>query len=282
MKNITLNDGARIPAIGFGTFRIPADGSTYRAVRKAIDVGYRHVDTALMYGNEAEVGRAIRDSGVPRGDLFVTSKLWLSHYGYDRAQVGCERSLRNLGLDYIDLYLLHQPYGDLVGAWRALEEAKAAGRIRSLGVSNMTVNLWNRYVPEFDTVPSVNQVECHPLAQQRAIRDFLAPKGVRVECWGPLAQGRTALLTHPVVAAVAEAHGKDVGQVILRFELQEGLIVLPKSVHPQRIRSNFEVFDFSLSDAEMSAIRALDRNAVMRDPETPGVGEMLLAKYPLD
>ncbi|MBQ7712913.1 MAG: aldo/keto reductase [Clostridia bacterium] len=282
MKTITLNDGVTIPVIGFGTFRIPADGSTYRAVREAIDLGYRHVDTALMYGNEAEVGRAVRDSGIPRAELFVTSKLWISHYGYERAKVGLERSLRTLGLDYVDLYLLHQPYGDLVGAWRALEEGKAAGRIRSIGVSNMTVNLWNRYVSAFDTIPSVDQIECHPLAQQRAIRDFLAPKGVKVECWGPLAQGRTELLTDPTIGAIAEAHGRDVGQIILHFELQEGLIVLPKSVRAERIRSNLEVFDFDLTEEEMAAIRALDKNAVMRDPETPGVGEMLLAKYPLD
>lgn len=282
MKSIVLNDGVIVPTVGFGTFRIPSDGSTYRAVREALYAGYRHIDTALMYGNEEEVGRAIRDSGIPREEIFVTSKLWITHYGYDRAKRGLARSLRSLGTDYIDLYLLHQPYGDVVGAWRALEEAKAAGLVRSIGVSNMTVNLWNEYVSHFDVTPSVNQIECHPFAQQKKIRAFLSNKGVAVECWGPLGQGNAELLTHPALQALAGKYGKDTAQIILRFELQEGLVVLPKSVRPDRIRSNLEVYDFSLTEEEMSAIRVLDRNAVMRDPETPGVREYLLEKYPLD
>ena len=282
MKTVTLNDGTRIPAIGFGTFLIPADGTTYRAVREALAVGYRHIDTAMVYYNEEEVGRAIRDSGIPRNEVFLTSKLWITHFGYERAKRGIERSLRLLGVDYIDLYLIHQPYGDIAGAWKALEEAKAEGKLRSIGVSNFTVNIWNEFAPCFNVTPSVNQIECHPFAQQRKIRDYLTPKGVLTECWGPLGQGNPALLNDETIVAIARKYGKDVGQVILRFEVQDGMVVLPKSVHPERIRSNLQIFDFALTEDEMNAIRALDRNAIKRDPETPGVKEHLLAKYPIE
>ena len=165
MEFVTLNDGIKIPSIGFGVFMIPADGSTYKAVREALDAGYRHIDTATAYFNEEEVGKAVRESGIPREEIFVTSKLWLSQYGYEGAKKGIERSLTKLGLDYIDLYLLHQPYGDVAGAWKALEEAKAEGKIRSIGVSNMTPKLWNKFVPQFATLPSVNQIECNPFSQ---------------------------------------------------------------------------------------------------------------------
>ncbi len=282
MEKFVLNDGTVIPAIGFGTFLIPADGSTYRAVREALAAGYRHIDTAMVYYNEEEVGRAVRDSGIPRKDIFITSKLWITHFGYERAKRGVERSLRLLGTDYIDLYLIHQPYGDIEGAWKALEEDRAAGKLRSIGVSNFTVNIWDRCAPFFHVTPSVNQIECHPLAQRRKIRDYLTPKGVLTECWGPLGQGNPALLNDETISSIAQKHGKDVGQVILRFEVQEGMVVLPKSVRPERIRSNLDVFDFALTEEEMARIRALDKNAIQRDPETPGVKEYLLAKYPID
>ena len=281
-KEITLNDGVVIPSIGFGVFRVPSDGTAYRAVREALDRGYRHVDTAMVYYNEEEVGKALRDCGIPREEIFLTSKLWITHFGYERGKAGLERSLRKLGVDYIDLYLIHQPYGDVVGAWRALEEGKAAGKLCSIGVSNFTINLWNRYVTAFDVTPSVNQIECHPLSQQKKLRAFLAEKGVAVECWGPLGQGNSALLGNGTIVALAKKHQKDVGQIILRFELQEGLIVLPKSVHPERIRSNFEVFDFRLTEEEMEAIRALDTGIPKRDPEEPGIREYLLEKYPIE
>ena len=282
MEKIKLNDGTEIPAIGFGTFRIPADGSTYRAVREALAAGYRHIDTAMAYRNEEEVGRALSDSGIPRGEVFITSKLWLTHFGYERAKKGIERSLAKLGTDYIDLYLIHQPYGDIPGAWKALEEGKAAGKLRSIGVSNFTVNYWKAFAPHFEVMPSVNQIECHPLAQQKEIRSFLEPMGVRTECWGPLGQGNPTLLGNQTLLEIAEKHKKDVGQIILRFEVSEGMIVLPKSVRPERIRSNLDIFDFSLSEEEREAIRALDRGAVKRDPETPGIREYLLEKYPIE
>ena len=180
MNYITLNDGNKIPAVGFGVFMIPADGSTYKAVLEALKVGYRHIDTAAAYFNEAEVGKAVRDSGIPREEIFVTSKLWLQDYGYEAAKKGIDASLSKLGLDYIDLYLLHQPYGDVAGAWKALEEAKAEGKIKSIGVSNMTPKLYTELTADFATKPAVNQVECNPLFQQKALREVLAKDDVKL------------------------------------------------------------------------------------------------------
>ena len=282
METITLNDGVKIPAVGFGVFMIPADGSTYKAVREALDSGYRHIDTATAYFNEEEVGKAVRDSGIPREDIFITSKLWLSHYGYERGKLGVERSLKKLGLDYIDLYLIHQPYGDVPGAWKAMEEAKAAGKLRSIGVSNMTPKIWNEFVPQLSTLPSVNQVECNPFSQQRELRAIMDKGNVKLECWYPLGHGDPKLLNDPVIAGIAETHGKNAGQVILRFEVQEGFITLPKSSNPERIRSNIEIFDFELSAAEMDAIRALDTGKTSHDPEAPGIGETLLNAFKVE
>ena len=279
MEYITLNDGIKIPAVGFGTFLIPPDGSTYRAVREALEIGYRHIDTAAAYENEEEVGRAVRDSGVPREEVFITSKLWLSQF--DEPQKGVERSLRKLNTDYIDLYLIHQPYGDVLNAWKGMEAAKAEGRLRSIGVSNMTPKIWNSFVPHFDTLPSVNQIECNPFAQQSEIRAIMAQSGVKTECWAPLGQGNRDLLTDETITQIGERYGKTAAQVILRFEILDGMITLPKSVHAQRIRSNFEIFDFTLTDEEMDTIRALDKNKPSRDPDAPGRGDYLRSKFTL-
>lgn len=279
MEYITLNDGIKIPAIGFGTFLIPPDGSTYRAVREALEIGYRHIDTAAAYENEEEVGRAVRDSGIPREEVFITSKLWLSQF--DEPQRGVERSLKKLNTDYIDLYLIHQPYGDVLNAWKGMEAAKAEGRLRSIGVSNMTPKIWNSFVPHFDTLPSVNQIECNPFAQQSEIRAIMAQSGVKTECWAPLGQGNRDLLTDETITQIGERYGKTAAQVILRFEILDGMITLPKSVHAQRIRSNFEIFDFTLTDEEMDTIRTLDRNKPSRDPDAPGRGDYLRSKFTL-
>ena len=279
MTSITLNDGNKIPAVGFGVFLIPADGPTYDAVLTALKAGYRHIDTAAAYFNEADVGRAVRDSGIPREEIFITSKLWLQDYGYEAAKKGLEISLEKLGLDYVDLYLLHQPYGDVAGAWKALEEAKAAGKIRSIGVSNMTPKIWKEFVPQFETVPAVNQVECHPFFQQRELRELLAGDDVKIEAYQPLGHGDASLLSHPAITRLAEKYGKNAGQVILRFEVQDGLIVLPKSTNPERIAGNLEIFDFALTEDEMDALRALDTGKGHHDPEAPGVAEMLLQNY---
>lgn len=279
IPTVTLNDGVKIPVYGFGTFRIPADGSTYKAVREALDLGIRHIDTAVAYFNEHEVGQAIRESGIPREDIFLTSKLWLQDYGYEAAKKGIETSLRKLGLDYMDLYLIHQPYGDVPGAWRAMEEAKAEGKIRSLGVSNMTPKIWNQFVPQFKTMPSVNQVEFNPYYQQKDIRKIMAEHDVKLEAWGPLGQGNANLLKDPVITKIADAHGKNVGQVILRFEVQEGIIVFPKSTKPERIKSNMDIFDFELTETEMNEMRGLDTGKGVHNPDNKGVAEFLLANY---
>ena len=279
INTITLNDGTEIPVYGFGTYQIPADGSTYRAVREALDLGIRHIDTAAAYFNEQEVGQAIRESGIPREEIFLTSKLWLQDYGFEPAKKGIETSLRKLGLDYMDLYLIHQPYGDVPGAWKAMEEAKASGKIRSIGVSNMTPKIWNSFVPQFDTLPSVNQVEFNPYYQQKEIRKIMSASGVQLEGWGPLGQGSKEMLSDPVIRKIAEAHGKDAGQVILRFEIQEGAVIFPKSVNPERIRSNMDIFDFTLTDSEMDEIRALDKGKGIHDPDAPGVAEFLVGAF---
>ena len=279
MNTIRLNDGNDIPSVGFGIFMTPSDGPTYDAGLQALQAGYRHIDTAAAYFNESDVGRAVRDSGIPRQEIFITSKLWLQDYGYEAAKKGIEASLSKLNMDYIDLYLLHQPYGDVSGAWKALEEAKAAGKLKSIGVSNMTPKIWKTYVPFFSTKPAVNQVECHPVFQQRELRELLKEDDVKIEAYQPLGHGNPELLTHPTVTRLAERHQKDPGQIILRFEIQEGFIVLPKSTNPNRIRSNIDLFSFALSDAEMEEMRAMDTGKGNHDPEAPGIAEMLLANY---
>lgn len=279
IQTVKLNDGVEIPVYGFGTFQIPADGSTYKAVSEALSLGIRHIDTAVAYFNESEVGKAVRDSGVPREEVFLTSKLWLQDYGYEPAKRAIDLSLKKLGLDYMDLYLIHQPYGDVPGAWRAMEEAKRAGKIRSIGVSNMTPKIWNSFVPQFDTKPSVNQVEFNPYYQQKEIRKLMAECGTLLEAWAPLGQGNKKLLTDPCITEIAEKHGKNTGQVILRFEIQDGAIVFPKSVNPERIKSNMDIFDFELTSEEMDKIRALDTGKGQHDPDAPGVGDFLISAF---
>ncbi|MBQ6412050.1 MAG: aldo/keto reductase [Ruminococcus sp.] len=279
MNHITLNDGNKIPSIGFGTFQIPADGSTYEAVKTALSLGIRHIDTAVAYFNEQEVGQAVKDSGIPREEIWITSKLWLQDYVYDAAMKSIDTSLSKLQSDYMDLYLLHQPYGNVPDGWRALEDAKKAGKIRSIGVSNMTPKLWNTFVPQFNSMPSVNQVEFNPYFQQKELRAILAENDVKLEAWAPLGQGNASLLSDPIITEIAAKYGKNAGQVILRFENQEGIIVFPKSTKPERIKSNMEIFDFELTEDEMNAIRALDTGKGNHDPDAPGVGEYLLSAY---
>lgn len=274
-----LNDGNNIPAFGFGTFQIPADGSTYNAVKMALAAGYRHIDTAVAYFNEQEVGQAIKDSGIPRDDVWITSKMWLQDYKYEDAKKSIETSLRKLGVDYIDLYLLHQPYGAVNEAWQALEEAQKAGKIRSIGVSNMTPKIWNKWVPQFNVIPAVNQVEYNPYFQQKELRQILAQSHTTLEAWAPLGEGNHDLFNEPLLNDLAKKYGKDVGQIILRFEHQEGVIVFPKSVHEARIKSNQRIFDFELTSDEMDAIRSLDKGKGMHDPDAPGVAQSLLKAF---
>ncbi len=270
-----LNDGNQIPVVGFGVFMIPNNGPTYDAVLQALKARYRHIDTAAAYFNEEDVGRAVKDSGISREDIFITSKLWLQDYGYEQAKIGIARSLRKLDLGYIDLYLIHQPYGDVTGAWKAMEEAKEAGQIKSIGISNMTPKIWNQYVPQFKTKPAVNQVECNPFCQQRELRQILDKDDVKLECYYPLGHGNADLLGHPLVTSLAQKYNKDAGQILLRFETQDGLIVLPKSTNSQRIQGNIQIFDFQLTKQEMEAMRALDTGKTTHDPEAEGVEDML-------
>ncbi|KIR03695.1 oxidoreductase aldo-keto reductase family [Lachnospiraceae bacterium TWA4] len=282
ITTIKLNDNVAIPVFGFGTFLLANDGTCYNAVSEAIKAGIRHIDTAVAYFNEQEVGKAVKDSGIPREEFFITSKLWLQDFGYEAAKKAIETSLRKLNMDYIDLYLIHQPYGEveeIVGAWKAMEEAKAEGKIRSIGVSNMTVKIWRKFVPHFNTMPSVNQVEWNPYFQQKELMKLMKENNVTVESWGPLGQGNQELLSDPVLVKIAKAHGKDVGQIILRFEVQEGIIVFPKTTKPERMKSNLEIFDFELSEDEMNEIRALDKGHGSHNPDADGVKEMLLGAF---
>ena len=279
MKYMKLNDGLEIPAIGFGTFMIPADGTTYETVKTAIELGIRHIDTATAYFNEQEVGQAVKDSDVEREDIWITSKLWLQDYEYENAKKAIDLSLEKLGTDHMDLYLLHQPYGKVDEAWRALEEAREEGKILSIGVSNMTPKLWNKWVPDFDSIPSVNQVEFNPYIQQKELKEILNPLDVKIQAWGPLGRGNADLLNNPIILELAEKYGKNAGQIILRFENQEGIIVFPKSLNPERIKSNMEIFDFKLTDSEIDKLRALDTGKGSHDPDAPGVGEMLMNAF---
>ncbi len=278
-NTITLNDGNKIPSVGFGVFMIPNDGPTYEATLEALKAGYRHIDTAAAYMNESDVGKAVRASGLKREEVFITSKLWLQDFGYEAAKKAIDTSLQYLGMDYMDLYLLHQPYGDVGGAWKALEEAKKAGKIKSIGVSNMTPKLWNKWVPQFDTLPAVNQVECNPFFQQRQLRNILDPLNVKIEAWYPLGHGNADLLNHSAITSLAQKYNKNAGQIILRFEVQDGLITLPKSTNPVRIKGNLEIFDFELTAEEMQTLRGLDTDKGSHDPDAPGVGEHLLSAY---
>lgn len=282
MEMITLNDGNKIPIVGFGVFTIPNDGPTYDAVLQALKDGYRHIDTAAAYFNEEDVGKAIRDSGIPREEIFITSKLWLQDHGYQQAKVGIARSLRKLNVDYIDLYLIHQPYGDVVGAWKALEEAKEAGKLKSIGVSNMTPKIYNQFVPEFKIKPAVNQVECNPFCQQKELREIMAQDDAKLECYYPLGHGNPELLGNEVVTKLAKKYGKNAGQILLRFETQDGLIVLPKSTNPERIKGNIDIFDFVLTEEEMTEMKALDTGKTSHDPEAPGVEEMLRSAFVIE
>lgn len=279
MEKIVLNDGNSIPVVGFGVYMVPNNGPAYEAVLAALKAGYRHIDTAAAYMNETDVGRAVRDSQIPREEIFITSKLWIQDYEYEDALKAIDTSLKNLGVDYLDLYLIHQPYGKVEEAWKALEKAKSDGKIKSIGVDNMTLKFWNEFVPKFHTLPAVNQVECNPFFQQRFLRKLMDELNVKLEAYYPLRHGDKELLNHPLINRIAEKYGKDTGQIILRFEIQDGLIVMPKSTNPSRIKGNIDIFDFELSPEEMEEMRALDTGKGAHDPEAPGTYEKMLAQY---
>lgn len=265
--HITLNDGAEIPQVGLGVWQTPNDGAA-DAVRTAIEAGYRHVDTAAIYENEDGVGDGIRQSGLPRGELFLTTKLWNDRQGYDSALKAFDESLKRLKTDYVDLYLIHWPSpqrGQYVDAWKALIRLKEEGRARSIGVSNFAPEHLDRIIAETGVAPALNQIELHPDFQQKALRDKHASLGVATQSWSPLGQGK--LLDHPAITAIAARHGRSAAQVIIRWHIQSGLVVIPKSVTPSRIRDNFQVFDFHLDAADMAALAALDSPAGRIGPD---------------
>jgi diketogulonate reductase-like aldo/keto reductase len=259
VPTVTLNNGVEIPQLGFGVFQVP-DNETTAAVSSALEAGYRSIDTAAIYGNETGVGRALAESGLPREELFVTTKLWNSDQGYDAALRAFDASLARLGLDHVDLYLIHwpTPARDLyLDTWRALERLAEEGRIRAAGVSNFQPAHLQRLIDESSLVPAVNQIELHPGLQQAELRAFHAKHGIATEAWSPLAQG--AVLSDPAITEIAARTGKSPAQVVLRWHLQLGNIVIPKSVTPARIRQNLDVFDFELTDDEMAAVSETDR-----------------------
>jgi 2,5-diketo-D-gluconate reductase A len=261
VPNITLNDGNTIPQLGFGVYQIEPE-NTAKAVSEALRIGYRHIDTAEMYGNEREVGEAVRDSGLDRGDVFVTSKLSNSFHEPDDARRAFDETLSELGFDHVDLFLIHWPLptvynGDYVSTWKALEEFKGDGRARSIGVSNFHVEHLERLAAETGTVPAVNQIEVHPYLTNEAVRTYGREHGIATEAWSPIAQG--AVLDDPTIAQVAEKVGKTPAQVVLRWHIERGDIVFPKSVTPSRMKENFALFDFELEPADVEAISALDR-----------------------
>jgi 2,5-diketo-D-gluconate reductase A len=271
VPTITLNDGARIPQLGFGVYKVPPE-ETAVAVRTALAVGYRHIDTATMYHNEEAVGRGIRDAGIDRAEVFVTSKLDNGFHEPDAARRAFDATLAALGSDYVDLYLIHWPLptrygGDFVSTWRTLEEFAADGRARSIGVSNFHVPHLERLAAESGTTPAVNQVEAHPYFTNAAVRNYCKEDGITFEAWSPLARGK--VLGDPVPVRIAEATGRSPAQVVLRWHLQRGDVVFPKSVMPQRITDNFALFDFELSGADVAAIDALDEGEAGRVGSNP-------------
>lgn len=273
MKFVELNNGVKMPQLGFGVFQIPDLKECEQAVLDAIDSGYRLIDTAAAYHNEEAVGAAIKKSGVAREKLFITSKLlWVSDASYERAKKGIETSLNKLGLDYIDLYLLHQPYGDVIGAWKALEEAYHAGKIRAIGVSNFYADQLKNLILTCDIKPVINQIEVNPWYQQKQEIKLNQAEDVRVEAWAPFAEGKHNIFQNEVLAEIGQKYGKANGQVILRWLMQRGIVVIPKSVHKNRMEENFDVFDFELSDEDMQTIAKLDKDESQffdhRDPET--------------
>ena len=257
MLHKTLNNGVEMPMLGYGVFQTPPE-ETARCVREALEVGYRLIDTAQAYANEEGVGAAVRASGVPREEVFITSKIWVANMNYERATASIDESLRRLGTDYIDLMLLHQAMGDYPGAYRAMEDAHRAGKLRAIGVSNFYPERLIDVALLAEVVPAVNQIETHPFRQQDAAHEVMAGLGVAHEAWAPFAEGRNGVFTNPILTEIGQKYGKRPGQVILRALIQKDVVVIPKSVRRARMEENFDVFDFCLDEADMAAFAALD------------------------
>ena len=270
MENIILNNDVEMPILGFGVYQVTDAKECETSVLDAINAGYRLIDTAAAYGNEQAVGKAIKKSGVAREELFITTKLWVADVSYEKAKVAFEKSLKNLELDYLDLYLIHQPYGDVHGAWRAMEELYKQGKIRAIGISNFPPDRVMDMIVFNEVIPAVNQIETHPFNQHIETQKFLIENKVQIESWGPFAEGRNDIFKNELLASIGKKYNKTIAQVILRWLTQRGVVVIPKSVHKERIVENFNIFDFKLSAEDMEAISTLDTGKSLffdhRDP----------------
>lgn len=276
MEYVTLNNGIKMPQLGFGVFQIPDGKDTEQAVSDALEVGYRSIDTAAAYANEESVGRAVAASGIPRDEIFITTKLWVNDVNYEGAKRGFDASLKKLGVDYIDLYLIHQPINDIFGAWRAMEELYEQGVIRAIGVANFYPDMLANLIAFSNVEPAVNQVEANVYFQQWDAQRYMESKGVAMEGWAPFAEGKNDLFHNEALETIAKAHGKSVAQVVLRWLLQRGIICIPKSVKKERMEQNFDVFDFTLTDEDMQLIKTLDTGkSQFFDHRTPEAVEML-------
>ena len=270
MQKVKLNNGVEMPILGFGVFQVKDLDECERSVRDAIDVGYRLIDTAQSYGNEEAVGKAIKNSNVKREELFITTKLWIQSGGYEGAKKAFENSLKKLQLDYLDLYLIHQPFGDIYGEWRAMQELHKEGRVRAIGVSNFHPDRFIDLIIHNEIVPAVNQIETHPFHQQIETQKFLQENNVQIESWGPFAEGKNNLFHNELLLSIGKKYNKTVAQVVIRWLTQRGIVAIPKSVRKERMEENFAIFDFELSTEDMEAIKTLDTNATLffdhRDP----------------
>lgn len=276
MDIITFNNGLEMPLEGFGVFQVPDPAQCEQAVLDAIAAGYRLIDTAAAYMNEAAVGAAIKKCGVPREELFITTKLWVQDASYEGAKKAIQTSLNNLGLDYLDLYLVHQPMGDYVGAYRAMEEAYKEGTLKAIGVCNFYPARLADLCETVDVIPAVNQVELHPFFQQEDALALMKEYGVRPQAWGPFAEGKFGIFTHPVLTKIGEKYGKSAAQVALRWNTLRGVVIIPKSVHKERMEQNINIWDFSLTEEEMNEIAALDMgHSEIVNHDDPGFVKML-------
>ncbi len=271
MKNVTLNNGIEMPILGFGVFQVSDEKECEQCVYDVIIAGYRSIDTAAAYLNEKAVGRGIKRSGIPRKDLFITTKLWIQDAGYENAKIAFEKSLKNLQLDYLDLYLVHWPFGDYYGSWRAMEELYKAGKIRAIGVSNFASDRLVDLILNNEIVPAVNQVEIHPFNQQVEEKKVMEELKVQIESWGPLAQGKNEIFKNETLSVIGDKYGKTVAQAILRWHIQRGVVAIPKSVRKERIIENYNIWDFQLSEEDMSAIGSLDTGKPFLDQRSVAI-----------
>lgn len=258
MEYVALNNGVKMPILGFGVFQIPDPFACEKSVSEALEVGYRSIDTAASYGNEEAVGRAIQSSALPREDLFITTKLWIQRNGLEGTLAAFDKSMKKLKIDYLDLYLIHQPYGDVFGEWRAMEKLYQEGRIRAIGLSNFQPDRIVDLMNHTDILPAVNQVETHPFQQQIANQQFLKEQEIQIESWGPFAEGKNGMFENPMLMSIAQAHNKSIAQIILRWLIQRGIVAIPKTIQKSRMLENFQVFDFHLTDGEMEMVKTLD------------------------